>query len=117
MEILESFLKDASCSNDAKNQAVILLAILSQFLENTSSKKLAAILETLFELAAKVQSEEVRKSVCKAIPQISFFMGDKAKSYLMQHLTVLQETKDESVVKGHAYIVAGLFKAKGMKFL
>jgi len=54
LAILESFVKDPSSSNDAKNQACILLATLAPFLENTSAKKLQATVEILFELSAKV---------------------------------------------------------------
>lgn len=94
-----------------------MLAILAQFLGDTSAKKLHATIETLFELCAKTNSETVRQSICKAIPQLSRYMSEKAKTYLMQQLTVLQETRDEAILKGTAYVVAGLFKAKGMKVL
>lgn len=94
-----------------------MLANLAPFLENTSAKKLHTTIEILFELSSNSQDETLRKSICKAIPQFSKYMGEKAKSYLMQQLTVLQETRDESILKGTAYNVAGLFKAKGMKVL
>lgn len=66
--ILESFIKDGSCSLEAKNQSCILLATLAPFLEHTSAKKLHVTIETLFELSTKEKSETVRQSVCKAIP-------------------------------------------------
>lgn len=44
-------------------------------------------------------------------------MTEKAKNYLREQLTILQESKDEAIFKGTAYNVAGLFKAKGLKVL
>ena len=44
-------------------------------------------------------------------------MPDKAKFYLKEQLTALQESRDEPSLKGAAYNAAGLFKAKGMKTL
>ena len=117
LAILESFISKNAFSNEAKNQACIILRHLAPFLENTSAKKLQTTIEILFELCAEVKSELVQQSICKCIPQISRFMGEKAKTYLMQQLSVLQETPREAVIKGTAYNVAGLFKAKGMKFL
>ena len=59
----------------------------------------------------------VRQSICKCIPQLTKFMPDKAKFYLKEQLTALQESRDEPSLKGAAYNAAGLFKAKGMKTL
>ena len=59
----------------------------------------------------------VRQSICKCIPQLARFMQDKSKIYLRDQLAILQESRDEPDLKGAAYNVAGLFKAKGMKTL
>ena len=61
-----------------------MLARLAPFLEDTSQKKLYATIEHLFELSNQTQSEMVRQSICKCIPQISKFMPDKAKVYLKE---------------------------------
>lgn len=54
LAILETFIKDETASAEVKNQAIILLATLAPFLEDTSAKKLQATLELLFELSNSV---------------------------------------------------------------
>lgn len=68
-------------------------------------------------MSTSTKSEIVQKSICKCIPQLTKFMTEKAKNYLREQLTILQESKDEAIFKGTAYNVAGLFKAKGLKVL
>lgn len=44
-------------------------------------------------------------------------MPDKSKIYLREQLAIVQESREEAMLKGAAYNAAGLFKAKGMKTL
>lgn len=117
LTILESFIKNetGAVSNDAKNQACNLLASLAPFLEDTSAKKLQTTVEYLLELSSKIQSEKVRQSVCKCIPQLARFMPEKAKFYLREQMQILQESTEELKLKGSAYNAAGFIKARGLK--
>ena len=120
LAILESFL-DAedglAAKEESKNQACILLGTLAPFLHETSQKKLITTFDKLIELAYGCQSEMVRRSICKCIPQLSRYFPDKSKGYLQAQLKALKESEVQTELKGIAFVVAGLLKAQGMKVL
>ena len=95
LAILESIL-DAdtglAAQEGSKNQACILIGTLAPYLQDTSQKKLVNTFDKLLELAYGSQSETVRESVCKCIPQLSRYFPDKAKVYLQTQLKALRES-------------------------
>lgn len=117
LKILERYLNDKtkSYSELSKNQAIIMIGSLSNYLDNTSQKKLAGTFEKMLELL-NTPSELIRQSVCKVIPQLARFFDDKSKKFLEDHLKVLlKDSQDEKAIRGSAYAVAGIVKGLGMQ--
>jgi hypothetical protein len=73
LAILETFL-DAktgkSASELSKNQAIRMLGTLAPFLADVQQKKLIVTFEQLLALT-QGPSEEVKRSVCRCMPQLS----------------------------------------------
>ena len=117
--ILEAILNqpDKDQKLDAtKNQAVILLGHLAQFLGDTAQKKLLNAYEKLMDLLPNA-SLVLQRSICKCIPQLTKFFAEKAKTYFSANLKQLRESKDENTVRVSAFAVAGLLKGLGMSFM
>ena len=98
-----------------------LLASLAPHLKGMASKKsdtkLIATFDKLITLAYASQSDMVRRSVCKCVPQLSRYFPEKSKQYLQTQLKALKESQESLELKGIAYVVAGLLKGQGMKVL
>jgi hypothetical protein len=115
LKILEKSLNEKTkYSEMSKNQAIIMIGALSNYLDNTSQKKLVGTFEKMLELL-NTPSELIRQSVCKVIPQLARFFDDKSKKFLEEHMKVLKESQDEKVIRGSAYAVAGIIKGLGMQ--
>lgn len=116
LSVLDIFLNATSgptSLDTSKNQAVILLGHLAQYLGDTAQKKLVTAYEKLVELLSKV-SHFVQRTICKCIPQLAKFFPEKAKQYLTAQFTILRQSKDEKAIKASSFAVAGLIKCLGM---
>jgi hypothetical protein len=117
LKILERYLHDKtkSYSELSKNMAIIMIGALSNYLDNTSQKKLLTTFEKMLELL-HTPSELIRQSVCKVIPQLGRFFEDKSKTFLSDHLRLLlKESQDDRAIRGSAYAVAGIVKGLGLQ--
>lgn len=101
--------------DSSKNQAVVLLGHLAQYLGDTAQKKLIASYEKLATILLTC-SNSVKKAICKCIPQLAKFFPEKAKQYLEAQMTILRTSKDEKQVRACSYAVAGLAKSLGMAY-
>ena len=93
-----------------------MIGALSQYLDNTSQKKLVGTFEKMLELL-NTPSELIRQSICKVIPQLARFFDDKSRKFLEDHFKILRESQDEKLLRGSAYAVAGIVKGLGMQTL
>lgn len=115
LKILEKYLNEKTKYSElSKNQAIIMIGALSNYLDNTSQKKLIGTFEKMLELL-NTPSELIRQSVCKVIPQLARFFDGQSKKFLEDHMKILKESQDDRVIRGSAYAVAGIVKGLGMQ--
>lgn len=84
LQVLDIFLNATTgvAANDAsKDQAVFLLGHLAHYLGDMAQKKLIIAFDKLVEIMPK-SSLQVKKAICKCIPQLAKYFPDKAKQYL-----------------------------------
>ncbi len=114
LKILEKYINDQKKYSElSKNQAIIMIGALANYLDNASQKKLITTFEKMLELLNS-PSELIRQSICRVIPQLARFFDDKSRKFLESHLKVLRESQDEKLIRGSAYAVSGIIKGLGM---
>jgi hypothetical protein len=59
-------------------------------------------------------SELIKVSICKVIPQLARFFDEKSKQFLDDNLTILRTSKDDKILRGSAFAVAGIAKGLGL---
>jgi flagellar motor component MotA len=114
LKILEKYINEQKkYSEQSKNQAIIMIGALANFLDNASQKKLINTFEKMLELLNS-PSELIRQSICRVIPQLARFFEDKSRKFLDDHMKILKESQDDKVIRGSAYAVSGIIKGLGM---
>jgi hypothetical protein len=68
LKILEKYINEQKKYSElSKNQAIIMIGALANYLDNTSQKKLVGTFEKMLELL-NTPSELIRQSICRVIP-------------------------------------------------
>ena len=92
MKILEKYINEQKKYSElSKNQAIIMIGALANYLDNASQKKLINTFEKMLELLNS-PSELIRQSICRVIPQLARFFEDKSRKFLEDHMKVLKES-------------------------
>ena len=115
LKILEKYINEKQkYSEVSKNQAIIMIGALANFLDNTAQQRLLGTFEKMLELLNS-PSELIRQSICRVIPQLSRFFIDKSKKFLEDHLNILRTSSDDKTIRGSAYAVSGIIKGLGLQ--
>jgi hypothetical protein len=113
LKILDKQINEQSKNSEqSKNQAIIMIGFLANYLDNTSQKKLLGTFERMLEHLS-TPSEFLRQSICKCISQLARFFDDKSKKTLEENFNILRQSNDEKLLRGSAYAVAGIVKGLG----